>query len=212
MVTAYPGQFFFIRPDLSPWFYASCFFLGYAFHLIADSTTRAGLPRWATGRFFRILPGIKGPYDYYFRQDSVEKNADLFFLFFSFQHFLNPVFYDFSYQVIGNWCVQRKPDSPLRLFIRRQLFRERSDRWRSRVEPDVMVKRRKMHQVALEPEGGYPVPYCLLGLWCWFPDNPPEFFQQFPDIFGEFRDVLIDGGNLAFWWRHFPHHLHAGVP
>jgi len=45
MVTAYPGQFFFIRPDLSPWFYASCFFLGYAFHLIADSTTRAGLPR-----------------------------------------------------------------------------------------------------------------------------------------------------------------------
>jgi hypothetical protein len=78
--------------------------------------------------FLRILPVIKGPYGYYFRQDSIEKDADLFFLFFSFQHFLNPVFYDFSYQVIGNWCVQRKLDSPLRLFIRRQLFRERSDR------------------------------------------------------------------------------------
>jgi hypothetical protein len=76
----------------------------------------------------RILPMINGPCGYYFRQDFVEKDADLFFLFFSFQHFLDPVVYDFSYQVIGNRCVQRKLDSPLGLFIRRQLFRERSDR------------------------------------------------------------------------------------
>jgi hypothetical protein len=45
VVTAYPGQFSFIQSDLSTFYYASCFFLGYAFHLIADSTTRAGLPR-----------------------------------------------------------------------------------------------------------------------------------------------------------------------
>ena len=37
-ITAFIGLFF------SPFFYLACFFLGYMFHLLADSTTKVGLP------------------------------------------------------------------------------------------------------------------------------------------------------------------------
>jgi membrane-bound metal-dependent hydrolase YbcI (DUF457 family) len=45
LLTAIPVLF---APDISRFplvFSASCFFLGYSAHLLADSTTRAGLPR-----------------------------------------------------------------------------------------------------------------------------------------------------------------------
>ena len=44
-ISALLGLFSFFSPDLSPLYVVSGFFLGYAVHLLADSTTKAGLPR-----------------------------------------------------------------------------------------------------------------------------------------------------------------------
>ncbi|MGA2935464.1 MAG: metal-dependent hydrolase [Methanomicrobiales archaeon] len=44
-ISALLGLFSFFNPELSLSYVVSGFFLGYAVHLLADSTTRAGLPR-----------------------------------------------------------------------------------------------------------------------------------------------------------------------
>ncbi len=60
---------------------------------------------------------------FYFQPGTVEELATVFFIF-PFQTFLNPVLYDLSYQVVGNWCVKGELDRAPGLVIRGQLFKE----------------------------------------------------------------------------------------
>ena len=107
--------------------------------------------------------------------------------------FPDPVFDYLPDEVQGKWPVKGELYRSSSELVGGYLFPEKIDCRRPGIQSDMVLVRREMHQVAIEPVRGYALPYRFFRSRGSLSDGFPEIGQHPPDLRREQADVLIDG-------------------
>src|SRR5262249_2706857 len=91
---------------------------------------------------------------------------------------LQPELHHPTDQLVRNGLVEGELQVPLLPAIPGQLLVELLVAPNGRIDPDVLLKRGKVDQIAVQGEGGHRVADLLLGLWRRLADRQPDLLQD----------------------------------